>query len=115
MDIHGKVWGKTQQLIGNNSFSVHRLNIKSKSYCSKHLHKHKYNKFYVESGKIKIKIWKNDYELIDEIILNAGESTTVSPGEYHQFQSIEDSIVYEIYWVALDESDIERETVGGKI
>jgi mannose-6-phosphate isomerase-like protein (cupin superfamily) len=114
MDIFGKVWGKTQPLISNNNFSIHRLEIKKGSFCSKHLHKHKYNKFYVESGKLKVKIWKNDYKLIDEIILNKGESTTISPGEYHQFESVEDCIVYEIYWVCLTEDDIVRETVGGK-
>lgn len=113
MDKHGKIWGITQNLISKDTFSIHRLEIKKDSYCSKHVHVNKYNKFYVESGSIKIKIWKNDYDLLDEITLNAGDSTTVNPGEYHQFESIENSIVYEIYWVSLCESDIIRKDVGG--
>lgn len=113
MDKQGKVWGTTQSLIANGNFSIHRLEINKNSFCSKHKHLYKYNKFYIESGELEVTIWKNDYKLVDKIILKSGESTTINPGEYHQFESKTDCIVYEIYWVALDENDIQRDSVGG--
>ena len=39
--------------------------------------------------------------------------TVAKPGTYHRFKALEDTICYEIYWVELDPSDIERDDVGG--
>jgi hypothetical protein len=36
----------------------------------------------------------------------------VAPGEYHQFEAVQDTIAFELYWAEFDHSDIERETVG---
>ena len=83
------------------------------SNCSKHKHDAKTNGFFVESGKLMIRIWQNDYDLVDETILKAGDYTTVKPGVYHQFVALEDVIAYELYWApALQHNDIVRETVG---
>jgi mannose-6-phosphate isomerase-like protein (cupin superfamily) len=110
----GKIWGQTELLLSHPSFEIHRIETKEGGFCSKHLHKHRYNAFYVESGAILIRVWKNDYDLCDETKLLTGEIMSVSPGEYHQFESLLDSIVYEIYYgPTLDQSDIVRETVGG--
>jgi hypothetical protein len=81
--------------------------------CSKHFHRHKYNLFFVVSGKLKIVTWKNDYDLVDETILGPYERTIIKPGEYHRFIALEDSYVIEKYWVQLSLSDIEREDCGG--
>lgn len=86
--------------------------IKNGGYSSKHTHEHKYNSFYVESGKIQIKVWKKDYDLCDETIIANGESTTVTPGEKHMFVALEDTIAFEIYWVELT-NDIIRTDCGG--
>ena len=108
----GKVWGFTELIDSNNYFEFHRIEIKKGGVCSKHLHKHKWNGFFVEKGKLLIRVWKKDYNLVDETILNAGEYTKVPPGELHQFEAIEETICYEIYWANFDHDDIERETVG---
>lgn len=113
MNIQGKVWGKTQELFFKNNVEIHRIETKKGGFCSKHKHEHKFNAFFVESGKLKIKIWKNDYNLIDETIISSGEMTVVKPGEYHIFESLEDTIAFEIYWVELERNDINRESVGG--
>lgn len=110
----GKVWGSTQELFFKNNVEIHRIETKKGGFCSKHKHRHKYNAFFVESGSIKVKVWKNDYDLVDEITLSKGDMTTVKPGEFHLFESVEDSVVYEIYWVELLKDDIDRETVGGQ-
>tara|TARA_B110000305_G_C19081469_1_gene466418 strand:+ start:248 stop:598 length:351 start_codon:yes stop_codon:yes gene_type:complete len=113
MNIQGKIWGKTSPLFNKNNVEIHRIETQKNGFCSKHKHEHKYNLFYVESGVLKVTVWKNDYDLVDSTILNQNESTIVKPGEYHNFECPEDAVVYEIYWTELSESDIIRETVGG--
>lgn len=113
-NIQGKIWGNTQSIFNKNNVEIHRIETKKGGFCSKHRHLRKYNMFYVESGKIKIISWKTDYDLVDETIISSGQCTTTPPGEYHRFESLEDSVVYEIYWVTLEPSDIDREDHGGK-
>ena len=87
--IQGKVWGFTQKIEANPFFEFHRIEINAGSYCSKHLHKHKWNGFWVESGELEIH------------------------GEYHMFKCNQDTVCFELYWAQFDHNDIERETVGG--
>ena len=75
----GKVWGDTVEIFNKNNVSINRLNVKEGSCCSKHCHQYKYNTFFVESGKILIQEWKNEYDLIDETILSNGETCVVPP------------------------------------
>jgi quercetin dioxygenase-like cupin family protein len=110
--IQGKVWGETSLIEGNSSLEFHRIEIKKGGVCSKHIHQHKWNGFFVESGKLKISVWKSKYNLIDETILTAGQYTKVKPGEYHQFEALEDTVAFELYWAQFDHDDIQRETVG---
>jgi mannose-6-phosphate isomerase-like protein (cupin superfamily) len=108
----GKIWGTTELLEDNPSLEFHRIEAKKYGVCSKHKHNYKWNGFFVESGKMIIRVWKNDYDLVDETILTAGQYTKVAPGEYHQFEVIEDCVAFELYWVEFPSTDIERETVG---
>ena len=112
-NIQGKVWGSTQPIFLKNNVEIHRIETNKGGYCSKHKHEHKYNAFLVEKGKLKITTWKNDYDLIDVTIVEAGQITTCKPQEYHMFEALEDSVAYEIYWVELLERDIVRENHGG--
>jgi quercetin dioxygenase-like cupin family protein len=93
---------------------ISRIEINKGGFCSKHFHRSKFNSFFLESGKLKIKVWKNDYDLCDETILEPGDFTTVNPTEFHQFEALEDCVAFEIYWVNLEADDIIRENVGGK-
>lgn len=110
--IYGKIWGNTRSIFSKNNVSIHRIEILKGSKCSKHYHLHKFNTFFIESGKVKISVWQKDYDLIDETILVSGDSTTVKPGLYHMFEALDDSVAYEIYHVSLEEEDIIRETCG---
>jgi quercetin dioxygenase-like cupin family protein len=113
MNKQGKIWGFTQEIFSKNNVSIHRIKINKNSCCSKHYHEHKFNVFYVESGKILIQEWKKEYNLIDETVLTTGEMCSVPPGNWHKFIGIEDSIVYEIYFISeLNSNDIIREDVG---
>ena len=108
----GKIWGSTELLHANGVLEFHRIEYKKGGTCSKHLHKYKWNGFYVESGRMKIRVWQKDYDLVDETVLNAGDFTQVKPGLYHSFEGLEDGVAFELYWAEFSHDDIDRETVG---
>lgn len=110
----GKVWGNTTNILSNGVLEFHRFEAKAGGYCSKHYHRTKYNGFYVERGKLLVRVWKNNYALVDVTELSAGDFTIVAPGEYHQFEALEDTVAFELYWAQFDHNDIVRESVGGK-
>jgi mannose-6-phosphate isomerase-like protein (cupin superfamily) len=112
--ISGKVWGKTETILQSPFVEFHRAEIKAGSFCSRHMHRHKWNGFFVESGALKIKAWKTGYDLVDETILKAGDFTTIPPLEQHLFECLQDCVLFEIYWPEFGHDDIVRETVGGK-
>jgi len=111
--IAGKVWGQTELVHANGVLEFHRIEYKAKGTCSKHKHNFKWNGFFVESGEMIVRVWQNDYDLVDETILNAGDFTRVKPGEYHSFEGLEDGVAFELYWAEFNHDDIVRETVGG--
>ena len=41
-----------------------------------------------------------------------GLNLNIKPGELHQFEALEDSVAFELYWAEFDHNDIERDTVG---
>jgi quercetin dioxygenase-like cupin family protein len=115
MNIQGKVWGETRLLFNKNNVEVHFVDIKKGGYCSKHLHRYKYNRFIVMSGKLKVTIWK-DYgtEVLEDVtIVQTTGECTVAPGDYHRFEALEHTQAFEIYWTELSENDIVREDHGG--
>ena len=112
MTIAGKVWGQTELIEANGALEFHRIQMKEGGVCSKHMHEFKWNGFYVEEGMMKIKVWSEDYDLVDETILGPGDYTKVKPGDFHQFECIQSGIAYELYWAEFNHNDIVRETVG---
>ena len=82
----GKVWGQTELLEANGVLEFHRIEAKKGGTCSKHKHQYMWNGFFVEKGEMIIRVWKNNYDLVDETLLRAGEYTKVAPGEFHQFK-----------------------------
>ena len=111
----GKIWGQTELIHANGVLEFHRIEFKKDVACSKHQHKHKWNGFFVESGKMLVKVWQKDYDLVDETILNAGDFTRVKPGVFHKFIGLEDGVAFELYWAEFDHNDIVRESVGQKV
>lgn len=112
MTFQGKVWGETTEFFRNAIVSAHHLKIKKGGYSSKHVHIHKYNLFYVTSGKLEIIIWR-DRDVKDITILKDGQVSAISPGFYHKFKALEDTECIEVYQVFLEEPDIERMNQGG--
>jgi len=107
-----KIWGETAKIFSNHNIEIHRLNIDKGGYCSEHHHEFKYNLFFVESGEIEVTIFQ-DNGIKETTVLKDSDQSTVPPKLIHKFKANKDSIVYEIYWVDLEENDIKRRTVGG--
>ena len=108
----GKIWGHTELIHANGVLEFHRIEFKKNVACSKHKHRFKWNGFFVESGKLMVKVWQQDYGLVDDTILKAGDFTQVKPGLLHQFIGLEDGIAFELYWAEFNHNDIERDSVG---
>jgi len=117
MIIQGKVWGHTTPLFDMNNVELHIAEVKKGGYCSKHAHAHKYNRFIVLKGKLRVIIWKeyNNRTLEDISILGASQECTVGPGDFHKFEALEDTTVLEVYWVELKKDDIIRKDHGGLV
>lgn len=114
MNKQGKVWGETQLIDANAAFEFHRIDFKAGYKCSEHLHRYKWNGFYLMSGQMLIRTWQTDYDLVDETILNPGDYTKVKPGLYHQFEGLKDGVAFELYFAEFNHNDIVRKTVGGE-
>jgi len=112
-NIAGKVWGMTEVIHANGALEFHRIETNAGGMCSKHLHKYKWNGFFVESGHLIIRVWKNDYDLVDKTHLKSGDFCQVKPGEFHSFEAVVDTVAFELYWAEFNHNDIERESVGG--
>ena len=108
----GKIWGQTELIHANGVLEFHRIEFKKNVACSKHKHRFKWNGFFVESGKMIIRVWQEDQGLLDETILEAGDFTMVKPGKFHQFEGVEDGVAFELYWAEFNHNDIERDSVG---
>lgn len=113
--ISGKVWGRTFLVYSDDHCEVQYMECNKGKKCSEHEHRHKFNIFWCISGKIKIKVWKNDYDLVDETILEPYQSMQVKYGEYHTFEVLEDAQVLEVYYVKLLLDDIVRRSCGGLV
>jgi mannose-6-phosphate isomerase-like protein (cupin superfamily) len=111
----GKVWGVTRTLLDTPLFHQEWMEIKPMHRCSWHMHRQKFNSFVVISGQLMIEVRKS-YGLVDVTTLNAGEFTTVPPGEWHRFKTGGQAcIAIEQYYLAALSEDIEREDCGGLV
>ncbi len=113
----GKIWGNTELIHANGVLEFHRIEFKKGYKCSEHLHKHKWNGFFVEKGTMIVRVWQDGQQdgLVDETILTAGDFCQVKPGKIHQFEGIQDGVAFELYWAEFAHDDIERRTIGTAI
>ena len=115
MKSAGKVWGTTTQIEANGSLEFHRIEFKANYQCSEHYHSTKSNGFFVEQGKMLIKTWPENTEIVDTTLLNAGDYMEVPAGVWHQFVGVTDCIAFELYWSEFDRDDIVRRSQGSRV
>ena len=84
----GKIWGQTELIHANGVLEFHRIEYKKNVACSVHKHKFKWNGFFVESGKMMVKVWQEGKQegLVDETILKAGHHHGSTYYEHLEFQ-----------------------------
>lgn len=110
----GKVWGSTEIILSTPVLEIHRLLIKPNAHCSLHCHNFKWNYFLVLSGTLAIEVHKSSYQLVDVTELDAGDHTTVRPGEFHRFISGTVPVeALEVYYPEMLSEDIVRKDCGG--
>ncbi len=110
MERTHKTWGEKTNIFQNDLCEVSVLELQPGQRCSWHRHQSKYNQFYVLEGEIFILTeW-------GPAVVEKGQTFTTKPGEWHEFQTTDKcAIVIETMYVKYEESDIERETLGGPI
>jgi len=111
MKKEGKVWGTNILLFNNGVVQINQIFIKKNGRCSKHIHKHKNNIFFVQSGSLLVEQWRPN-GLIDSTVLNNEQSTEIVSQIYHRFTALEETIAIEIYYQHIEEDDILREDTG---
>lgn len=109
-----KLWGMNYVMHLDNIFQACHITIKKGGYCSNHKHTHKWNQFYVISGKLAVQTYRDGSSTPDSIFfLGPQDSIKIMPGVNHKFHALEDTEAIEIYSVSVSEEDILREDTGG--
>lgn len=110
-----KAWGYTTCIHYSNHMEVHLIEIAANGYSSRHYHEHKFNQFFVLTGKLLVHEYLpgKDNPRITHV-LTAGMSEQLAPLCQHRFEAEEETFCLEIYWNdAIDPADILRQDVGG--
>jgi mannose-6-phosphate isomerase-like protein (cupin superfamily) len=108
-----KPWGHSDRIEWNGFTSLHRALVKAGHRCSKHFHANKWNGFYIESGRLNVRVWDETGERIYEMV--PGGYLAIEPGVAHRFESLTDTVLFELYWPAEQAEDIFREDEGGRL
>jgi len=111
-EVENKVWGTTSKIHDNNLSKTSVLEIKRGGTCSWHYHEHRYNVFYVVSGKIVVRWCPSKHGEKHELYLLPGNSLIIAPGESHEFMAMVDSIVVEVDYADNRPGDIVRLRAG---
>lgn len=110
--IKGKIWGSTELILDTPLIQVHLLNVYPRARCSEHVHRFKWNAFFLLEGDVYIRVTKL-YDLIEVTRLRKYELTSVPPGEEHYFETLDDPCkMLEIYYPEPLSEDIVRSVVG---
>jgi len=96
MFIVNKGWGYEKWIVNKKEYCGKLLFFKKNKKCSWHYHKIKDEVFYVQSGKILLKISEND-DIIEarEVMLNVGENFHIPVGLRHQMIALEETELFE--------------------
>lgn len=115
MSTIAKIWGTTEPLVVTPLLEIHRLVIKPEHRCSLHVHRIKWNAFFVLYGELTIDTIAGDIgALAMEEHLPSGAFTTIAPGVHHQFRTgAAPTAALEIYYTEPLSEDIIRRNVGG--
>lgn len=109
----GKAWGTTETVWEAETASVHRIDVLPGGYCSRHHHRCRWNRFFVERGTLTLVVWQPS-GTADSTTLRQGEAMAVPPGVDHRFETVDGCVAYEIYHGHVQADDIVRADEGGR-
>jgi mannose-6-phosphate isomerase-like protein (cupin superfamily) len=107
----GKIWGETNLVFSNNTVQINQIHIKKGGRCSIHMHNHKNNIFFIQSGRLLIEQWMKE-GVVDSTVLNKEDKMEIPSQIYHRFTALEDTSALEIYYLDIDDNDIIRKDCG---
>jgi hypothetical protein len=117
-----KDWGWKYNIFSTPFFSVDVCYVERGGYCSLHYHRHKYNRFYVIFGRLRItteyynkNIGGTEQEMRSYILgpYEKFRKFEVLPGLKHQFKAEYPTIAIEVESVRCMKDDINRLNQGG--
>jgi mannose-6-phosphate isomerase-like protein (cupin superfamily) len=115
-----KVWGTVRHVFESFHAAVSILEVEAGTFCSRHSHAQRVNRFIVQSGSIDIVEYEDDGEkVVSRLTMSPGDVHDVEAGVVHRFEVIESGIVVEVYFPArpgdvVFAEDIERLDTGGR-
>ena len=110
----GKIWGETNLVFSNNNVQINQIHVKKGGRCSKHMHNHKNNIFFIQSGELLIEQWTKE-GFVDSTILKTEDKMEISSQVFHRFTALADTMALEIYYQDIENDDIIREDIGSMI
>jgi mannose-6-phosphate isomerase-like protein (cupin superfamily) len=108
--IEPKGWGREVWLVNNDQYCGKILEIDKGKHCSLHYHKLKRESFYLESGKLIVRIKQSlDSNVVEEFQMDVGECMDVEPGTVHQLEAVEDTKLFEFSTTHFDSDSYRLE------
>ena len=111
-------WGTWQRLWVDDIAELRVLEIQKGGYSSPHCHRTKRNVFCVAKGRLNLRLWVGEEKVM---VLPCGPKSqpqVVASEVMHQFEALEDSVVYELSiadaGIGMDPDEIERHGESGK-
>ena len=95
--IVDKIWGKEYWIHNSEKYCGKKLILNKGKRCSLHHHKIKDETFYVQEGKVLMKLEKI------ERVMEFGEVIEIPRGKLHRFSGLENSILFEFSTQHFDE------------
>ncbi len=89
-----KGWGHEVWIHNDFRYCGKILVVKKNKKCSLHFHKKKHETFYVQSGRVHMRLRHPDGRE-EEFEMKVGDVLEIAPGLAHQFRGIEDSEIME--------------------
>jgi len=94
--IEPKGWGREIWIANNPLYCGKILEIRKGRRCSLHYHKLKTESFYLQKGRLKIRVKESvESDRLDEFEIAPGACVDVWPGLIHQMEALEDSELFE--------------------
>ena len=102
-----KGWGYEKWIVNNEKYCGKILHFDKDKKLSWHYHKIKDETFYLQFGKILLRVgWNDDISNAKEVILEPGDGFHIPTGLRHQMQALEDSDLLEFSTQHFDEDSI---------